>query len=55
MRIINLYKKECKNKIIKKEVKYYVIIFLICLDNGKEIKINELDTLKEENNKIFNF
>lgn len=26
----------------------------LCLDNGKEIKINELDTLKEEDNKIFN-
>ena len=24
----------------------------LCLDNGKEIKINELDTLKEEDNKI---
>ena len=31
-----------------------MIIFLICLDNGKEIKINELNTLKEEDNKIFN-
>ena len=33
-----------------------MIIFLICLDNGKEIKINELDTLKEEKIKylIFN-
>ena len=26
----------------------------LCLDNGKEIKINELNTLKEEDNKIFN-